>query len=176
MVIDKKLRDKTLHLKEKAEKIKVILTDVDGVLTDTGIYYGPQGEALKRYSVRDGMGIERLRKYAGIETIIITGENSAAVKTRAEKLKMQEFYLGVNDKTEVLEIIKKKNGYVKEEIAYIGDDSNDYDVIQQCGFTATPSDGMNFIKEIVDYVCETKAGYGAFRELAEIILAFKHNS
>jgi 3-deoxy-D-manno-octulosonate 8-phosphate phosphatase (KDO 8-P phosphatase) len=176
MVIDKKLRDKTLHLKEKAEKIKVILTDVDGVLTDTGIYYGPQGEALKRYSVRDGMGIERLRKYAGIETIIITGENSAAVKSRAEKLKMQEFYLGVKDKTEVLEIIKKKNGYVKEDIAYIGDDSNDYDVIQQCGFTATPSDGMNFIKEIVDYVCETKAGYGAFRELAEIILAFKHNS
>lgn len=176
MVIDKKLRDKTLHLKEKAEKIKVILTDVDGVLTDTGIYYGPLGEALKRYSVRDGMGIERLRKYAGIETIIITGENSAAVKSRAEKLKMQEFYLGVKDKTEVLEIIKKKNGYVKEEIAYIGDDSNDFDVIQQCGFTATPSDGMNFIKEIVDYVCETKAGYGAFRELAEIILAFKNNS
>lgn len=176
MVIDKKLREKTLHLKEKAEKIKVILTDVDGVLTDTGIYYGPQGEALKRYSVRDGMGIERLRKYAGIETIIITGENSATVKSRAEKLKMQEFYLGVKDKTEVLEIIKRKNGYTKEEIAYIGDDSNDFDVIQQCGFTATPNDGMSFIKEIVDYVCETKAGYGAFRELAEIIIAFKNNS
>jgi len=175
MVIDKKLREKTLHLKEKAEKIKVILTDVDGVLTDTGIYYGPQGEALKRYSVRDGMGIERLRKYAGIETIIITGENSATVKSRAEKLKMQEFYLGVKDKTEVLEIIKRKNGYTKEEIAYIGDDSNDFDVIQQCGFTATPNDGMSFIKEIVDYVCETKAGYGAFRELAEIIIAFKNN-
>lgn len=176
MVIDKKLREKTLHLKEKAEKIKVILTDVDGVLTDTGIYYGPQGEALKRYSVRDGMGIERLRKYAGIETIIITGENSATVKSRAEKLKMQEFYLGVKDKTEVLEIIKRKNGYTKEEIAYIGDDSNDFDVIQQCGFTATPNDGMSFIKEVVDYVCETKAGFGAFRELAEIIIAFKNNS
>jgi YrbI family 3-deoxy-D-manno-octulosonate 8-phosphate phosphatase len=175
MVIDKKLREKTLHLKEKAEKIKVILTDVDGVLTDTGIYYGPQGEALKRYSVRDGMGIERLKKYAGIETIIITGENSATVKSRAVKLKMQEFYLGVKDKTEVLEIIKRKNGYTKEEIAYIGDDSNDFDVIQQCGFTATPNDGMSFIKEIVDYVCETKAGYGAFRELAEIIIAFKNN-
>ncbi len=176
MVVDKILRDKTLHLKEKAEKIKVILTDVDGVLTDTGIYYGPQGEALKRYSVRDGMGIERLRKYAGIETIIITGENSPAVKSRAEKLKMQEFYLGVNNKTEVLEIIKRKNGFTKDEIAYIGDDSNDYDVIKQCGFTATPNDGMNFIKEIVDYICDTKAGYGAFREFAEIILAFKNNS
>ena len=174
MVIDKILRDKNSRFKEKAEKIKVILTDVDGVLTDTGIYYGPQGEALKRYSVRDGMGIERLRRYTGIETIIITGENSAAVKSRAEKLKMAEYYLGVKDKTEVLEIIKKKNGFVKEEIAYIGDDSNDYDVIQKCGFTASPADGMSFIKEIVDYVCETKAGYGAFREFAELIMAFKN--
>jgi YrbI family 3-deoxy-D-manno-octulosonate 8-phosphate phosphatase len=176
MVVDKILKEKNLHLKEKAEKIKIILTDVDGVLTDTGVYYGPQGEALKRYSVRDGMGIERLRKYAGIETIIITGENSPAVKSRAEKLKMQDFYLGVKDKTEVLEIIKKKNGFEKEDIAYIGDDSNDFDVMQLCGFTATPNDGMSFIKDIADYVCETKAGYGAFREFAELILAFKNKT
>ncbi len=108
MVIDTKLRDKNLHLKEKAEKIKVILTDVDGVLTDTGIYYGQDGEALKRFSIRDGMGVERLRKYAGIETIIITGENSKTVKTRAEKLKIKEFYLGVSKKEEVLELIIKE--------------------------------------------------------------------
>ncbi len=176
MVIDKKLKENNLHLKEKAEKIKVILTDVDGVLTDTGIYYGPEGEALKRYSVRDGMGVERLRKYAGIETIIITGENSATVRSRAEKLKMTEFYLGVKKKEDVLEIIKKKNGFVKEEIAYIGDDSNDYEVMQLCGFTATPADGMSFIKDIADYICDTKAGYGAFREFAELIMAFKHSS
>jgi 3-deoxy-D-manno-octulosonate 8-phosphate phosphatase (KDO 8-P phosphatase) len=174
MVIDKILRDKNLRLKEKAEKIKVILTDVDGVLTDTGIYYGQNGEAFKRFSVRDGMGVERLRKYAGIETIIITGENSASVKSRAEKLKMTEFYLGVKKKEEVLEIIKQKNGFTKDEIAYIGDDSNDFDVMQLCGFTATPNDGMNFIKDIADYICETKAGYGAFREFAELILSFKY--
>ncbi|HMN25281.1 MAG: HAD-IIIA family hydrolase [Ignavibacteriaceae bacterium] len=176
MVIDKKLRDKNQHLKEKAEKIKVILTDVDGVLTDTGIYYGQDGEVLKRFSIRDGMGVERLRKYASIETIIITGENSATVKTRAEKLKIQEFYLGVKKKEEVFEIIKKKSGFEKENIAYIGDDSNDFEIMQLCGFTATPADGMNFIKDISDYVCETKAGYGAFREFAELILAFKNNS
>ena len=105
MVIDIKLRDKNSHLKDKAEKIKVILTDVDGVLTDTGVYYGEDGEVLKRFSIRDGMGVERLRKHAGIETIIITGENSGAVKSRAEKLKITEFYLGVNKKEEVLEII-----------------------------------------------------------------------
>jgi len=176
MVIDQKLRDNNQHLKEKAEKIKIILTDVDGVLTDTGIYYGQEGESLKRFSIRDGMGVERLRKYAGIETIIITGENSATVRTRAEKLKIKEFYLGVKKKEEVLEIIKKKNGFEKENIAYIGDDSNDYDVMQLCGFTATPNDGMSFIKDIADYVCETRAGYGAFREFAELILAFKNNS
>lgn len=176
MVIDQKLRDNNLNLKEKAEKIKVILTDVDGVLTDTGVYYGQEGEVLKRFSIRDGMGVERLRKYARIETIIITGENSGAVKSRAEKLKIAEFYLGVNKKEEVLEIIKKKNGLENENIAYIGDDSNDFEIMKLVGFTATPNDGMNFIKEIADYVCETKAGYGAFREFAELILAFKNNS
>ncbi len=173
MVIDTKLRDKNLHLKNKAEKIKVILTDVDGVLTDTGIYYGQNGEAIKRFSVRDGMGVERLRKYGGIETIIITGENTGSVKSRAEKLKITEYYLGVLKKEDVLEIIKKKNGFENENIAYIGDDSNDVDIMKLCGLTATPADGMNFIKDIADYVCETNAGYGAFREFAELILSLK---
>ncbi len=176
MVIDTKLRDKNLHLKEKAEKIKVILTDVDGVLTDTGIYYGKEGEVLKRFSVRDGMGVERLRKFGNIETIIITGENTNTIRSRAQKLKIQELYLGVEKKEDVLEIIKKKNGLEKENIAYIGDDSNDFEIMQLCGFTATPADGMNFIKDISDYVCDTKAGFGAFREFAELILAFKNNS
>lgn len=175
MVIDKTLRDKNLSLKEKVEKIKIVLTDVDGVLTDTGIYYGPEGEAFKRFSIRDGMGVERLRNYAGIETIIITGENSQTVKARAEKIKITEFYLGVKKKEDVLDIIKKKNGLEKENIAYIGDDSNDYEIMKQCGFTATPADGMSFIKEIADYVCETNAGHGAFREFAELLLALKSN-
>ena len=173
MVIDQNLRDRNLRLKDKAAKIKVILTDVDGVLTDTGVYYGQDGEALKRFSIRDGMGVERLRKYAGIETIIITGENSGAVKSRAEKLKIKEYYLGINKKEEILESIKIKNGLETENIAYIGDDSNDYEIMKLAGFTATPADGMNFIKDIADYVCETKAGYGAFREFAELILSFR---
>lgn len=173
MVIDKILRDKNLRLKEKAEKIKVVITDVDGVLTDTGIYYNQDGEAFKRFSIRDGMGIERLRKYAGIETIIITGENSGTVKSRAEKLKITEFYLGIKKKEDLLEIIKKKNGFEEENIAYIGDDSNDYEIMKLVGFTATPNDGMNFIKDIADYVCENKGGYGAFREFAELILSLK---
>lgn len=173
MVIDKKLAEKNYHLKSKAEKIKLVITDVDGVLTDTGIYYSPSGEAMKRYSIRDGMGVERLRKYADVETIIITGENSGTVKSRAEKLKITQVYLGVKDKEALLEEIKKKNQLSSENIAYIGDDSNDYDIMKLVGLTATPSDGMSFIKEISDYVCEAKGGYGAFREFAELIISLK---
>jgi len=173
MVIDKKIAEKNAHLKAKAQKIKLIITDVDGVLTDTGIYYSPSGETLKRYSIRDGMGVERLRELLGIETVIVTGENSGTVKTRAEKLKISQVYLGVKDKEALLEEIKKKNQLEAENIAYIGDDSNDYEIMKKVGLTATPSDGMDFIKDISDYICQTKGGYGAFREFAELIISLK---
>ena len=172
MVIDNKLKQKNLQLKEKIERIKLVLTDNDGVLTDTGVYFSSKGEEFKRFSIRDGMGIERLRKYAGIETIIITGEESGSVKARAEKLKIKEYYLGVKKKSELLAEIVKKNKITPEQVAFIGDDSNDFNIMNLVGFRATPSDGMSFIKEICDYVCENKAGNGAFRELAELILAF----
>lgn len=173
MVIDNQLKHKNLHLKEKLEKIKLVLTDIDGVLTDTGVYFSAKGEELKRFSIRDGMGIERLRKYAGIETIIITGEESGSVRARAEKLKIKEYYLDVKKKEELLSEIMKKNNVKTDEIAFIGDDSNDFELMKLIGFKVTPADGMNFIKEICDYICENKAGYGAFRELAELILAFQ---
>ena len=173
MVIDNQLMKKNIHLKAKLEKIKIVLTDNDGVLTDTGVYYSAKGEEFKRFSIRDGMGIERLRKYAGIETIIITGEESDSVKARAEKLKMKEYYLGVKKKEDLLSGIMNKNSVKPEEIAFIGDDSNDFELMKLVGFKVTPSDGMSFIKEICDYVCENKAGNGAFRELAELILAFQ---
>lgn len=173
MVIDNQLKQKNLHLKEKLEKIKLVLTDNDGVLTDTGVYYSPKGEELKRFSIRDGMGVERLRKYAGIETIIITGEESGSVKARAEKLKIQEYYLGVKKKEELLKEIVKKNKVNTDQIAFIGDDSNDFELMKLVGLKVTPVDGMNFIKEICDYVCENRAGNGAFREMAELILAFQ---
>jgi 3-deoxy-D-manno-octulosonate 8-phosphate phosphatase (KDO 8-P phosphatase) len=173
MVIDNQLKQKNLHLKKKLEKIKVVLTDNDGVLTDTGVYFSAKGEEFKRFSIRDGMGVERLRKYVGVETIIITGEESGSVKARAEKLKIKEYYLGVKKKEEVLSEIMRKNGVTPDEIAYVGDDSNDFEIMKLIGFKATPADGMSFIKEICDYVCENKGGNGAFREVAELIIAFK---
>ena len=172
MVIDLELKKKNIHLKEKLEKIKIVLTDNDGVLTDTGVYYSENGEEFKRFSIRDGMGVERLRKHAGIETIIITGEKSGSVKARAEKLKIKEYYLGVKHKTEILPEVLKKNKITPENIAFIGDDVNDLEIMKQVGFAASPSDGMDFIKDISDYVCINRSGNGAFRELAELIIAF----
>lgn len=173
MVIDNQLKQKNLHLKDKLEKIKLVLTDNDGVLTDTGVYFSNKGEEFKRFSIRDGMGVERLRKYAGVETIIVTGEESGSVKARAEKLKMNEYYLGVKKKEEVFSEIMKKHSLTMNEIAFIGDDSNDFDIMKLAGFKATPADGMSFIKEIADYICDNKGGNGAFREVAELIIAFK---
>lgn len=173
IILNQSLAVNNQHLKEKIKKIKMVLTDNDGVLTDNGVYYSANGEFMKRFSIRDGMGIERLREILGIETGILTGENSEAIRRRAEKLAITNLYLGVKDKLEVLQIILKKHQLRSEEIAYIGDDVNDYNIIKEVGFSASPADGMPFIKEIVDYVCEARSGNGAFRELAELIIAIK---
>jgi 3-deoxy-D-manno-octulosonate 8-phosphate phosphatase (KDO 8-P phosphatase) len=172
MVIDENIKNNNSHLKKKIENIKIILTDSDGVLTDTGVYYSEKGEELKRFSIRDGMGIERLRKHLGIETIIVTGEGSGAVVGRAKKLKLNEYYLGVKDKLKVLDEVLRKNGLTKDNVAFIGDDINDYEIMQQVGLSASPADGMSYVKSIADYVCENKGGQGAFREFAELIIAF----
>ncbi len=175
MVIDKKLKEKNLHLAGKAAKIKFVLTDSDGVLTDTGVYYSAKGEAMKRFSIRDGMGVERLRNTFGIETGIITGEQSGSVIRRAEKLKIKYLYSGVKNKLKLLPDILTELNIRTENIAFIGDDINDIELIGEVGLSATPSDGTNFIKNIVHYVCENEGGNGAFREFAELIIALNDN-
>ncbi len=161
------------HLREKALAIKLVLTDCDGVLTDTGVYFGPEGEALKRFSIRDGMGVERLRKLAGLETGIVTGEDTQTVIQRARKLQIEELHLAAKDKPAVLEGILKKRGIQAEEVAYIGDDSNDVNVMKLCGLTAAPADALPFAQEAAHYVCSAPGGYGAFRQFAELILSLR---
>ena len=172
MVVDMELKKNNIHLAEKLKNIKLVLTDNDGVLTDTGVYYSENGEVFKRFSIRDGMGVERLRKVAGIETVIITGEKSGSVKARAEKLLVKEFYLDVKNKVDILPQVLKKNKIKPENIAFIGDDVNDIELMKEVGLKVTPSDGMDFIKDMADYICKNKSGNGAFRELAELIIAF----
>lgn len=158
-------------LEKKLSRIKLLLTDCDGVLTDGGVYYGESGEDLKKFNVRDGMGAERLKNIAGVTTGIITGELSPSVIKRAEKLKIDELHLGAKDKPAILKEILNRLGLQAEEVAYIGDDSNDLEIIRLAGFSACPSDALQFVKEGVDYVCETKGGEGCFRELAELIIS-----
>ena len=157
-------------VKNKAAKIKLLLTDCDGVLTDAGVYYSANGEELKKFSLRDGMGVERLRTICQIPTGIITGENSAIVAKRAEKLQITMLHLGIKNKKEVVEKIVAAHNILLEQIAYIGDDVNDLEVLQMVGLRACPNDAMDIIKENVDYVCALDGGKGAFREFAELII------
>ncbi len=160
-------------VKDKISKIKLLFTDVDGVLTDTGVYYSDRGEEMKRYSIRDGMGVERIRDVGGIDVGIITGESSPSLVKRCEKLKITRLYLGVKDKKTLLANILAEEKLTFENVAYIGDDYNDIDIIKSCGLTACPSDGMPLIKNLVDYITQNKGGNGAFRDFVELILTFK---
>lgn len=161
------------QLLKRAAKIKLLLTDVDGVLTDTGVYYSTKGEEMKRFSIRDGMGIERLRELVGVETGIITRENSGIVKSRAQKLKIEELHLGVFEKEKTLEEILSRRNLSAEEVAYIGDDTNDIEIMLKAGLSACPNDATHFAKNVSDIIVNSKGGFGAVRDLAEIIIAAK---
>ena len=156
---------------QKCKKIKVIISDVDGVLTDGGMYYSEKGEVLKKFNTRDGMAIKLLEN--GIKTILITGENSKIVKARAKKIKASNVFIGISKKELLLPKICKKYNVSNSEIAYIGDDLNDYKIMKKVGFSATPSDGIAEIKLVSDYVCKIKGGHGAFREFCDLILNYQ---
>lgn len=153
--------------------IKLLITDCDGVLTDNGVYYSADGEVMKRFSIRDGMGVERLRNLVQVETAIMTGETSGSVVKRAEKLKLHYVYCGIKDKKQKLEEILLQTSLNPHEIAYIGDDTNDLEIMQMVGVSATPSDATPFTKDAADYICKELGGHGAFREFAELIIFAK---
>ena len=162
-------------LKDKASNVKLLLTDCDGVLTDGGVYYGATGEVMKRFFIRDGMGAERLKKLIGVETGIVTGELSESVKRRAEKLGIEELHLGVKVKLPKVAEIAQRRGLNLSEIAYIGDDVNDLEVLRAVGLSACPGDAMPEVKDICDFICHKPGGQGAFRELAEWIISERKN-
>ena len=158
---------------QRARRVKLLLTDCDGVLTDSGVYYSGNGEEMKRFSIRDGMGVERLRSLAGVETGIVTGEYSTSVIMRARKLAISECHLGARDKRAVVGGIMQRLGLAAEEVAYIGDDVIDLPAFALVGLTACPADAFKDVKAVADLVLEAPGGHGAFRELAEIIVLAK---
>ncbi len=165
-------------LRARARRIRFVVTDVDGVLTDAGVWYAPSGEAMKRFSLRDGLGVERLRN-VGVETAFLTGEDSRIVARRADKLGVKHCWLGVRDKLPFLVDKSTKLGIPLECIAYIGDDYNDLDVmrtVRESGLTGTPADGMPRVREVAHHVGTRRGGSGAFREFAEWLLALRESS
>ena len=159
----------------RARRLRLVLTDCDGVLTDAGVYYSDAGEALKRFSVRDGMGVERLRD-AGVATAIVTREVSPCVQRRSEKLRLPHFFQGIRDKAEALPGMLAAAGLAVEEVAYIGDDVNDLGVIAVVGdrgLTGAPADAMPEVRAAVQFICPSPGGYGAFRDFAEWLLALR---
>ncbi len=170
----KKLSKK--QILKKASKIKFVLTDVDGVLTDTGVYYSAKGEELKRYSIRDGMGVERLKKLLNIETGIMTKETTEIVTSRAKKLNIEELYVGVQEKEKTFDEILEKKNLKAEEVAYIGDDTIDVEIMKKSGLSACPNDATKFAKEVADVIVESSGGNGAFRDFAELIIEVQQKS
>jgi YrbI family 3-deoxy-D-manno-octulosonate 8-phosphate phosphatase len=149
--------------------IRLFAMDVDGVLTDAGMYYGESGDEWKKFNTRDGMGIKLLQR-AGIITAIVTQERTKLVARRAEKLTIPEVHQGVMDKLSLVREMAERHGLSLDQVAYIGDDVNDLETLKAVGFSATPADGMPGVAAEVDYVCSKKGGEGAVREIIEMIL------
>jgi len=158
-------------LAERARRIRLLLTDCDGVLTDGTVYYSDEGEALKRFHMRDGMGVERLRTVVQVDVGIVTGERSPSLRQRAVKLGIDELHLNSRDKPAVVAEITARRGLSLEQVAYIGDDVNDVAVMEAVGLAACPADATPFAKAAAHLVCRTVGGAGVLREVAELIIA-----
>jgi len=156
-------------LKERCLRLKLILTDVDGVMTDGSIFIMPTGEEARVFNVKDGYGIV-LAHAAGIETGIITGRASNAVTERARTLGMSVLKQGSLDKVRLFEEILSEKSLAPHEVAYIGDDYPDLPVLQRVGLSATPADAPLALKEAAFMIMEHAGGRGALREFIESIL------
>ena len=154
---------------KQGHQIKMLLTDCDGCLTDGGLYYSENGDELKKFSTLDGMGFGLMREH-GVICGIITGENTKLVQRRAEKLKLDVLKMGVQNKFATVQGLCVEKGISLEEVAYIGDDINDRELLEQVGFSASVPDALQEIQNIVDYVAVRQGGNGAVRDVIEHLL------
>lgn len=162
-------------IRKKCMLIKILITDVDGVLTDGGMYYTDRGDSMKKFHVRDGMAVSLLRKN-NIGTILLTKEQTTIVKKWATKMKIVRLYDGITRKESIVDEICREYNVKRSELAYIGDDVNDVEIARKVGFSATPNDGTKQMKDVSDYICKAKGGEGVVREVADLILVAKYNN
>ena len=154
---------------EKLKRVRLVITDVDGVLTDGGLYYGPDGECLKRFHARDGLGVKLLQK-AGIRVAVLSGRDCPSLRRRLTDLGITEAVLGKLDKRSVISSLMEQCGVQPEETAFVGDDIPDMEVFGLCGVSVTVNDAPDYVKAVADVVLENKGGQGAFRELTDKIV------
>ena len=152
---------------EKARKIKMLITDVDGVMTDGGMYFTSTGEEMKRFSARDGFAVAICRDKNIEYGIISAGHSPALVEARARVLKIKHCYVGYTPKLDVLKEWLEKMNLKPEEIAYIGDDLTDIHIMDFVGYTACPADAIEKVKKKVDVVLSKNGGHGCIREFVE---------
>ncbi|HEY8079712.1 MAG TPA: haloacid dehalogenase [Labilithrix sp.] len=156
----------------RAKAIRLVVTDVDGTLTDGGVYYSEKGEELVRFSRRDGLGVELLAK-AGIPTAILTREDNAFAKARAKKLAIEHVFTGCRDKAAFLATIIERTGVPASGIGFIGDDVNDADLMRLVALAGAPRDAAGQARDAAHMLTDAPGGHGAFRDFAEWILRLR---
>ena len=163
----------TPDVRARARKIRLVAMDVDGVLTDAGMYYTEAGDELKKFNTRDGMGVALVRE-AGLATAILTRESTRLVEWRGAKMRIDHVFTGVTDKLTCMRGLLEQLGLTLDQVAYIGDDVNDYDLLCHVGLAAAVRDASRLPKSVAHIITEAKGGEGAVRELCEIILEAQH--
>ncbi|OOF76075.1 3-deoxy-D-manno-octulosonate 8-phosphate phosphatase [Rodentibacter caecimuris] len=162
-------------MQQKLEKIKLVITDVDGVLTDGQLHYDANGEAIKSFHVRDGLGIKMLME-SGIQVAVLSGRDSAILRRRIADLGITLFFLGKLEKESACFELMKQAGVNPEETAYIGDDSVDLPAFAVSGLSFAVADAPSYVKNAANYVLSLAGGKGAFREMSDMILTAQGKS
>ena len=153
----------------KAQDVRMLFLDVDGVLTDGGLYYTEAGESLKRFHVHDGQGLKMLQQ-AGIECVVISGRDGAALRARLSGLGLTRLHLGVSEKLSVAQAVLRETGYSWSQVAMMGDDWPDLPLLQRAAFACAPRDAHIQAQALADHVTERPSGQGAVRECCDILL------
>lgn len=152
------------------QPIKLLILDVDGTLTDGGLYYGPDGLALKRFDVRDGLGLVQVQKL-GVEVVLVTADETPIVTARAARLGIRAVYMGCRDKAAVIREVLAERELTPDQALYMGDDVTDLPAMDQVTHRAAPADAVPAVQQKADYVTQAAAGHGAVREVCDLIAA-----
>jgi len=174
MIVESLLRKReekisAANIRQKLKKVKLLATDCDGVLTDGGMYYAESGVEIKKFNTRDGMAINILRDL-GIKTAIISGENAQSVRNRARKLGIVEVHTGAGDKVAIMKELLQKYGLTWDQVAYVGDDQNDLELLKKTGVSFAPGDAILPVKNIADFITNAVGGRGVIREITDLII------